>query len=37
MFNNTNDCPIYVPAGSVEAYKVAQYWSDYADRIQAKP
>lgn len=24
---------IYVPAQSVEAYKTAQYWSDYADRI----
>lgn len=33
MFKNTNNCPIYVPAGSVEAYKSAQYWSDYADRI----
>ena len=35
MFNNTNNCPIYVPTGSVEAYKTAEYWSDYADRIQA--
>ena len=35
LFSNTNVCPIYVPAGSVEAYKSAQYWSDYADRIQA--
>ena len=35
MFNNTNNCPIYVPAGSVEAYKAAEYWSEYADRIQA--
>jgi hypothetical protein len=35
-FNETN-CPIYVPAGSVEAYKAAAYWSDYADRIQAMP
>ena len=25
---------IYVPAASVDAYKSAQYWSDYADRIQ---
>ena len=31
-FDNTNDCPIYVPAGSVDAYKTA--WSKYADRIQ---
>ena len=35
MFISTNNCPIYVPAGSVEAYKTAEYWSDYADRIQA--
>ena len=33
MFNITNDCPIYVPAESVAAYKAAQYWSDYSDRI----
>ena len=26
---------IYVPAESVEAYKTAQYWSEYADIIQA--
>lgn len=36
MFRNTS-CPIYVPAGSVEAYKAAEYWSDYAERIQAIP
>ena len=35
MFSDTNDCLIYVPAESVEAYKSAEYWSDYADRIQA--
>lgn len=34
-FDNTNDCPIYVPAESVEAYKTA--WSRYANRIQAIP
>ena len=33
MFSNTNDCPIYVPIGSVDAYKEAPFWSDYADRI----
>ena len=32
---NTNDCPILVPAESVEAYKTAKGWSSYADRIQA--
>ena len=28
---------IYVPAKSVDAYKQAQYWSDFADKIQAIP
>lgn len=35
MFDDTNDCPIYVPAESVDAYKEAEYWSYYANRIQA--
>ena len=35
MFNGTENSQIYVPSGSVEAYKSAQYWSDYAERIQA--
>lgn len=34
-FDNTNDCPIYVPASSVDAYKVAENWTYYASRIQA--
>ena len=34
-FYNTNDCPIYVLAESVDAYKTAEGWSDYADRIHA--
>ena len=34
-FDNTNDCPIYVPEDSVEAYRTA--WPQYADRIQAIP
>lgn len=33
----TNDCPIYVPAASVSAYKSANRWSNYASRIQAIP
>ena len=33
VFDNTNDCPIYVPAESLDAYKSAQGWSKYADRI----
>lgn len=35
VFNNTNNCPIYVPTESVETYKTASGWSDYASRIQA--
>lgn len=33
-FNNTNDCPIYVPAESVAAYKTASGWNSIASRIQ---
>ena len=36
-FNNTNNCPIYVPASSVNTYKNATRWSSYASRIQAIP
>ena len=32
-----SNCPIYVPAESVNAYKSASIWSDYASRIQAIP
>lgn len=34
-FSYTNNCPIYVPAASVNAYKAASGWSSYASRIQA--
>ena len=34
VFNNTNNCPIYVPSESVDAYKAATNWSTYASRIQ---
>jgi hypothetical protein len=37
VFSNTNNCPIYVPAESVEAYKTATNWSMWASRIQAIP
>ena len=37
VFDNTNNCPIYVPAESVDAYKAAEEWSNYASRIQAIP
>lgn len=30
---NTNNCPIYVPDGSVEAYKTTTNWSTYSDRV----
>jgi hypothetical protein len=34
-FDDTNNCPIYVPAASVNAYKQAAGWNKYADRITA--
>lgn len=36
-FDNTNDCPIYVPASVVDEYKesTSTGWSEYASRIQA--
>lgn len=37
VFDNTNNCPIYVPSGSVSAYKSASGWSTYASRIQPIP
>ena len=37
VFDGTNNCPIYVPSGSVDAYKAASKWSNYASRIQAIP
>ena len=38
VFSNTsNNLVIYVPAGSVDTYKVASGWSDYASKIQAIP
>lgn len=33
VFTATNIYPIYVPAESVEAYKSAEGWSQYSDRI----
>ena len=35
VFEQTNNCPIYVPAESVDAYKTATNWSSLADRISA--
>lgn len=34
-FDNTNKCPIYVPAESVNTYEHTGNWSTYASRIQA--
>jgi hypothetical protein len=34
-FNNTSDCPIYVPNSAVSTYKSS--WAGYASRIEAKP
>ena len=36
VFNYTS-CPIYVPSESVDTYKAAYGWSNYASRIQAIP
>lgn len=33
-FDNTNNCPIYVPCESLNAYRTASGWSDYSDRIR---
>ena len=35
MFDNTSECPICVPAASVEAYRSAPIWRNYAHRIRA--
>lgn len=38
VFNNIpDDCIIYVPAGSLEAYQTATNWSAYADQMQEEP
>ena len=34
-FRESNNCPIYVPAGSVNAYKTTVGWSHYAGRIHS--
>ena len=35
VFDDTNNCPIYVPSASVAAYKAASGWSTYESRIYA--
>lgn len=32
-FNNTGNCPLFVPASSLDTYKAASGWSTYASRI----
>lgn len=36
-FRETNNCPIYVPGESVDAYKTDSEWVIYSDRIHANP
>lgn len=36
FFDDTNNCPIYVPSSVVENYKQADRWTQYATRIQPK-
>lgn len=33
-FDDTNNCPIYVPSGSVSAYQSASQWSSLSSRFQ---
>lgn len=35
VFNNSGNCPIYVPAGSVSDYQSDSNWSQYSSRIEA--
>lgn len=37
VFDNTNNCPIYVPSDSVSAYKSANRWNYYSSRIEPIP
>lgn len=34
VFDDTNNCPIYVPDASVSEYKTASKWSEYSSRIK---
>ena len=36
-FDDSNDCPIYVPAGALNAYLNADNWDVYASRLRAIP
>ncbi len=36
-FEDTNNCPLYVPEESIAVYKTSEYWQAYAARIQSLP
>ena len=36
IYNYETSAKIYVPIGSGEAYKTADYWKDYAEIIEEK-
>lgn len=36
-FSDTNNCPIYVPTKSVDAYKSSTNWTKFKNRIKAIP
>lgn len=36
MFNETNNCPIYVPSATAYLYSEAQYWKDYLARLKTE-
>ena len=35
MFDDTGDCPIYVPGASSQDYATASYWKNYVSRLQS--
>ena len=37
VFTSPNYCPIYVPCGTLDSYKTAAGWSDYASQIKYAP
>ena len=37
VFYDTNDCPIYVPCGTLDSYKTAEEWSNYQYLIRYAP
>ena len=36
MFDNTGNCPIYVPTSTSTVYTTAAYWKDYLSRLRAE-